>query len=138
MQQLKTADDWGFLLSFIGGIIIVVNAIVGMIFALSNTTTNFFIGGSSFLGLIGETWGIILGTIITLVFGIICILIGMKLFSKKIWHSITKIDLIITAIILIVIGIICFGPGGLLVIIGGILCIIYRVSPAGERNPTGK
>ena len=137
MVHLNTTDDFGFLFSFIGGLIIIVNAIVGLITSFF-TSVSEFISGSGFLTFIDETWGLYAGTAINIVIGVLCLLMGLKIFSKRAWNFMVQIDLVITGIVMIIFGIISFGIGGILVIIGGILILVYRLSGQGNRNPYGK
>jgi hypothetical protein len=137
MVHLNTSDDFGFLFSFIGGLIIIVNAIVGLIMSFFSNVTD-FIGGSGFLTFIDDTWGLYAGTAINIVIGLLCLLMGLKIFTKKAWKFMVQIDLLITGIVMIIFGIISFGIGGILVIIGGILILVYRLSRQGEKNPYGK
>lgn len=137
MVHLNTSDDFGFLFSFIGGIIIIVNAIVGLIASFFANVAD-FIGGSGFLTFIDDTWGLYAGTAINIVIGLLCLLMGLKIFTKQAWKFMVQIDLLITGIVMIILGIISFGIGGILVIIGGILILVYRLSKQGEKNPYGK
>ncbi|MFW9923958.1 MAG: hypothetical protein ACFFDW_11795 [Candidatus Thorarchaeota archaeon] len=130
---IKTLDDYGFLLCFIGGILAVVLAILSLIVTLIGENISWFVGG----GFIG-TANLIAGTIVSIFFGAFAIVIGLKLFHAEIRRIVVKVDLIITAIIMFVIGIVVFGVGGLLIIIGGVLVLVYRLGPEGTRNTTGK
>jgi hypothetical protein len=138
MAELKTIDEFGFLFSFIGGIIIVVNAIAGLIMGILSVTADFFINGIGFFPFIDETWGLYVGAAINIVIGIVCILMGLKIFTKSAYKFMIQFDLVITAIVMIILGVISFGIGGLLVIIGGIFILVYRLSSPGNRNPRGK
>jgi len=138
MAELKTTDDFGFLFSFIGGIVIVVNAIIGLIMRIFSEISDLFINGVGLFPFISDTWGIYAGAAVNILIGIICILMGMKIFSKRAWKFMIQFDLIITGIVMIILGIISFGIGGVLVIIGGVLILVYRLSRQGEKNPRGK
>ncbi len=137
MVHLNTTDDFGFLFSFIGGLIIIVNAIAGLIASFFLNVAD-FISGSGFLTFINDTWGLYAGTAINIVIGVLCLLMGLKIFTKRAWNFMVQIDLIITGIVMIIFGIISFGIGGILVIIGGVLVLVYRLSRQGEKNPRGK
>ncbi|NHJ48709.1 MAG: hypothetical protein FK733_13070 [Asgard group archaeon] len=119
--QIKTLDDYGFLLSLIGGVITVIFGILGFIVNLASDVHWFF--GSGFIGMANE----VAGSVISIIFGVLAILLGLKLFFPKIREIIAKIDLIIIAIIMLVIGIIVFGIGGIIIIVGGILVLVYRL-----------
>lgn len=138
MVELKTTDDFGFLFSFIGGIIILVNAIVGLIMGIFSVTADLFLNGIGFFPFIDETWGLYAGAAINIVIGVVCILMGLKIFTKSAYKFMIQFDLVITAIVMIILGVISFGLGGILVIIGGILILVYRLSSQGNRNPRGK
>ncbi|NHJ87492.1 MAG: hypothetical protein FK734_18670 [Asgard group archaeon] len=131
--QIKTLDDYGFLLCFIGGVIVVINGLLYLIVSAIGSSIDWFFGGG-FIGIGNE----IAGALVTIIFGAFAIVIGMKLFSPKIRAFMIKIDLIITGIVMIVLAIICFGIGALLILIGGILVFIYRLMPEGNANPTGR
>ncbi|NHJ03800.1 MAG: hypothetical protein EAX90_03185 [Candidatus Heimdallarchaeota archaeon] len=131
--SIKTLDDYGFLLCFIGGVLTVVTALLMFIVSVSGGRIHWFFG-AGYIGIASE----IAGSIVCFFFGTLAIVIGLKLFSRKIWEVITKIDLIITAIVMIVISVVAFGIGGLIILAGGILVLIYRLKPEGTTNPTGK
>jgi len=120
--KIKTLDDYGFLLCFIGAIITIVMSFLGFIISLTSSTLHWFLGGG-YIGIANDT----AGAVISLIFGALALLIGMKLFSPKISETINKMDRIIIAIAMIVIGIIAFGIGGILIIVGGVLVLIHRL-----------
>ena len=131
--SIKTLDDYGFLLCFIGGILTVVMGLMSFIVAVAGEKISWFLG-AGYIGLAN----VIAGTIVSMVFGALAVVIGLKLFLTKIYDFITKFDLIITAITMIVIAIIVFGIGGLIILVGGILVLVYRLLPEGSSNPNGK
>ncbi|MHA1354639.1 MAG: hypothetical protein ACTSXA_04800 [Candidatus Heimdallarchaeota archaeon] len=137
MVHLNTTDDFGFLFSFIGGLIIIVNAVVGLVMSFFGNIED-FIGGSGFFTFINDTWGLYAGTALNIAIGLICLLMGLKIFTKRAWNFMVQIDLIITGIVMIILGVISFGIGGILVIIAGILILVYRLSRQGEKNHYGK
>lgn len=120
--SIRTLEDYGFLFCFIGGIITVVIALIAFIIDIAGEKIDWFFGA----GPIGIA-NIIAGTVISMIFGVLAFLIGLKLFSTKIRNIIEKIDLLIIAIIMLVIGIIVFGIGGIVIIVGGILTLVYRL-----------
>ncbi|NHK31735.1 MAG: hypothetical protein FK730_10315 [Asgard group archaeon] len=120
--SIKTLEDYGFLLCFIGGILTVVISLLGFIINIVGEKIHWFLG-EGYIGFANE----IAGTVISMIFGILAIIIGLKLFSAKIGKIIEKIDLIIVAIIMLIIGIIAFGIGGVIIIVGGILVLIHRL-----------
>ena len=135
--QIKTLDDYGFLLSFLGGIIAVITGLLMLIISAAGEKIHWFLG-AGYIGITEETAGLIAGSIISLLIGVFALLIGLKLFTQKAYDIVTRFDLIATSIVLIVIGIIAFGIGGILILIGGILVLVYRLMPEGNANPTGK
>ena len=131
---IDTLDDYGYLSCLIGGIVTVVIALLGLIVSATGTPINWFLAGGGYIGLAS----IIAGTIVSMVFGILAILIGLKLFVQKFYDLLTRVDLVIIAIIMFVIGIIVFSIGGILIFIGGVLVLVFRLTPNGKVNPTGK
>lgn len=131
--KIETLDDYGFLLSLLGGAVTFITALLTLIVGVSGGSINWFWGG----GYIGIA-NIIAGAIVSMVFGVLAILIGLKLFIKEIREILIKIDLIITSIVLFILGIVVFGIGGLIILVGGILILIYRLMPEGNANPTGQ
>lgn len=85
--SIKTLDDYGFLLCFIGGILTVVTALLMFIVSVSGGRIHWFFG-AGYIGIASE----IAGSIVSIIFGTLAMLIGLKLFSRKIWEVITKID----------------------------------------------
>lgn len=120
--SIKSLEDYGFLLCFIGGILTVVIALLGFIVSVAGSSIHWFLG-AGYIGLANE----IAGTVISIIFGLFAVVIGLKLFSTKVENIIVKIDLLIVAIVMLVIGIVVFGIGGIIIIVGGILVLIYRL-----------
>ncbi|HUT81909.1 MAG TPA: hypothetical protein VMZ29_11955 [Candidatus Bathyarchaeia archaeon] len=120
--SITTLEDYGFLLAFFGGIITSVMALLSFIVSVAKAHIHWFFG-AGFIGIANP----IAGSIISLIFGIFALLIGMKLFSSKINDIVSRIDTIIISIILIVISIIVIGFGGLIILVGAILLLIYRL-----------
>ncbi|NHJ84578.1 MAG: hypothetical protein FK734_03900 [Asgard group archaeon] len=120
--SLKTLEDYGFLAAFFGGIITTAFALLSFIVGLTRTNLHWFVG-SGFIGIVS----IVAGSIISLIFGIVAMLIGMKLFSSKINDIISKIDTLFISIILMVISIIVFSIGGLIILASAIILLISRL-----------
>lgn len=132
--NIETLDDYGFLFCYIGGVLVVVLAILGLIINLSAPQTiGWFLSGGGYLVLANE----IAGAVVSIVLGILAILLGLKLFWQKAWDIITKMDLIFSSLIMIVIGVITMSLGGIIVLVSGILVLIYRLLPEGKTNPKG-
>ncbi len=131
--SIKTLDDYGFLLCLIGGILTVVMGLMSLIISVAGGNINWFFG-AGYIGLANA----IAGSIVSIYFGALAVVIGLKLFLVRIYDFIIRFDLIITSIIMIVISIIVFGIGGLIVLVGGILVLVYRLRPEGTSNPNGK
>ena len=123
--SIKTLDDYGFLLCFIGGILTVVMGLMSFIVAVAGGNISWFLG-AGYIGLAN----VIAGTIVSMIFGALAVVIGLKLFLTKIYDFITKFDLIIAIIV--------FGIGGLIILVGGILVLVYRLLPEGTSNPNGR
>ncbi len=94
----------GYILALIGGIIIVLLAILTII------GSPFIAASFSVLGGVGA----LIGGIIQLIIGLICIA-GSRLVSSLTW-----------AIVLLILGIIAGGIGGVLVVIGALLGLVSR------------
>jgi hypothetical protein len=120
--EIKTLDDYGFLLCLIGGVLAVVIAFLGFIVSVAGSSIHWFLG-AGYIGLASP----IAGTVISVLFGVVAILIGLKIFVPKIREIVDKIDLIIIAIIMLVIGVIVFGIGGIIIIAAGILVLVHRL-----------
>ncbi|MBN1330242.1 MAG: hypothetical protein JXA54_12280 [Candidatus Heimdallarchaeota archaeon] len=125
--SIKTLEDYGFLLAFFGGIITSSMALLSFIVSVAKANIHWFFG-SGFIGIASPVGG----SIVSLIFGIFAILIGMKLFSSKINEITKKIDALIISIILVVISIVVFGFGGLIILVGAVLILIYRLKPANQ------
>lgn len=122
VAQIKNHADYGFFMSFLGGIITIVMTLVGVIvYEVANVPSYIFIG-SGYIGIFAP----VTAAILAIVVGILAIIIGLKLFSKKIHRMFENWDLLILAILLIIFGLVVLGIGGLLVLTGGILLIVQR------------
>ena len=123
VAQIKDHGDYGFFLAFLGGIITIVMTLVGVIvYEVINVPSYIFIG-SGYIGIFAPVTAAIIAIVII---GILAIIIGLKLFSKKIHKMFENWDLLILAIILIIFGLVVLGIGGLLILTGGILLIVQR------------
>ncbi|HUU77135.1 MAG TPA: hypothetical protein VMX55_02240 [candidate division Zixibacteria bacterium] len=123
VAQIKDHGDYGFFLAFLGGIITIVMTLVGVIvYEVANVPSYIFIG-SGYIGIFAPVTAAIIAIVII---GILAIIIGLKLFSKKIHKMFENWDLLILAIILIIFGLVVLGIGGLLILTGGILLIVQR------------
>ncbi len=93
---------WGYILALIGGILIIVFALLGLIgYSLfgAYSPAGYYLSGALY-------------SMVAIIIGIICV-IGSKSVGKLVW-----------AIVLLVLGIVSGGIGGFLVIIGAILGLI--------------
>ena len=77
--SIKTLDDYGFLFCFIGGILTVVMGLMSFIVAVAGEKISWFLGA----GFIGNA-SIIAGSIVSMIFGAVAVVIGLKLFLAKI------------------------------------------------------
>jgi hypothetical protein len=101
---------WGYILALIGGILIIVFALLGLI---GHSLDNAFSPAGRFIA--GTIY-----SVIAIVIGAICI-VGSKFVGTLVW-----------AIVLLVLGIVAGGIGGALVIIGallGLLSIFLKSQP---------
>lgn len=139
MLELKKTEEWAFFFFFFGGNLLIFNAIIGLIVGLvNNNLTMFFLDGSGWFVFAGATWGLITGTVINMVFGILALLVGLKLFFLPFRNFLTKLDLALTGFIIMLIGFASFTTAGLLLVVGGIYCFIYRFTVEGANNPKGQ
>jgi len=120
--SIETLDDYGFLSCLLGGVLAVVMSLLSFIISVADAKISWFFGGG-FIGIANVT----AGSIISMIFGGVAIVIGLKLFSSKINDLIDRMERIVVAIIMIVISVIIFGIGGILILIGGILVLIHRL-----------
>ena len=138
MLEIKKTEDWAFFFFFVGGNMMIFNAIIGFIIAFVVGETMFFLDGFGFFKFLytaGTNWPLILGGILNIVFGIVALLAGLKIFVEPFWIFMTKIDLAITGLVLMILGIGSFTTGGLLLFIGGVYCFIYRLTVEGANDP---
>jgi len=122
VAQIKNQGDYGFFLSFLGGIITIVMTLVGVIVYEVASVPSYIFIGSGYIGIFAP----VTAAILAIVIGILAIIIGLKLFSKKIFKMFENWDLMILAIFLIIFGLVVLGIGGLLILTGGILLIVQR------------
>lgn len=138
MLEINKTEDWAFFFFFVGGNMMIFNAIIGFIIAFVEGSTMYFLDGFGlfeFISTTGSDWNLILGGIITILIGLIAVLAGLKLFLKPFWTFMTKIDLAIVGLVLLIFGAGSFTTGGILLFIGGIYCFIYRLTVEGANNP---
>ena len=138
MLEINKTDDWAFFFFFVGGIMMIFNAIVGFIIAFVEGSTMYFLDGFglfAFISTSGSDWNLILGGIFNILIGIVAILVGLKLFLLPFRTFMTKIDLAITGLVLLILGAASFTTGGLMLFVGGIYCFIYRLTVEGANNP---
>jgi hypothetical protein len=138
MKEIKTTVEWAFFLWFIGGIILVLNAIFGLIFTLIYKTQIPIVDGTGFFVFSWQTWGIIVGSIFNLIIGFLALFSGLKLFSKPFYNLLTKIDVAVVSLVMIFLGLGTFTIGGLLLFAGGIFGFLYRLSIEGANNKKAK
>ncbi|MHA1555355.1 MAG: hypothetical protein ACTSPM_00315 [Candidatus Heimdallarchaeota archaeon] len=138
MLEINKTEDWAFFFFFVGGNMMIFNAIIGFIIAFVEGSTMYFLDGFGFFEFIttsGSDWNLILGGIVTILIGIVAILAGLKIFLLPFRTFMTKIDLAITGLVLLILGAASFTTGGLLLFIGGVYCFIYRLTVEGANNP---
>ena len=137
MLELNKKEDWAFFFLFIGGNLLIVNAILGMIIYSVELDTMTFLDGFGLFTLRGESSWNYAGASINIVIGLIALFLGLKLFIKPFWNIITKIDMIIVFLIMFILGIGSFTLPGYLLVVGAIYCFLYRITPEGANNPKG-
>lgn len=128
VSEIKNYGDYGYFLAFLGGIITIVMTLVGVIVYEVEGYPQYFFIGSGYITIFAPVAGIV----ISLLLGVIIILIGLKLFSKRIHKMFVNWDLLILAIFFILVGLVVLGIGGLLILTGGILLIMQRVNDKSE------
>ncbi|MEA2070997.1 MAG: hypothetical protein U9O98_06865 [Asgard group archaeon] len=138
MREIKTSDEWAFFLFFMGGILLILNAIAGLVIGIYEGEDILILGGTGFFVFANQLWGIITGAIINLVIGILSFFAGLKLFAKPFWNIMTKIDVALTSLILMLLGLATFTLGGLIIFSGGVFGFLYRLSVKGANNPKAK
>ncbi|NHJ48237.1 MAG: hypothetical protein FK733_10665 [Asgard group archaeon] len=140
MLELKKTEEWAFFFLFIGGNLLIVNAIIGMIVYGVDTATDYimpFLDGAGLFTFLDLPWFYI-GAAINILIGLLALFLGLKLFIKPFWNFITKIDLMIIALIMFILGIGSFSLPGYLFVVSAIYCVVYRTTPEGANNPKGK
>ena len=138
MLELNKTEDWGFFFFFFGGNLLLFNAILGMILGATLSLSLPFLDGSGWFYFAGATWGGYVGASINIVFGILAILVGLKLFIVPFRNFMTKIDVALTGFIMMIIGFASFTTAGLILVVGGVYCFIYRFTVEGANNPKGQ
>ncbi|MHA1211010.1 MAG: hypothetical protein ACTSSH_00985 [Candidatus Heimdallarchaeota archaeon] len=138
MLELKKTDEWAFFFLFIGGITLTVNTIIGSIIFAVRGQLMIFLDGFGLFSLyhpVFDTAKHYAGTAVNIVFGLVALMFGLKLFIKPFYAFISKIDLAIVGLIGIFIGLASCTLPGLLLVVGGIYCFIYRLTLEGAQNP---
>jgi hypothetical protein len=141
MLELKKTEEWAFFFLFIGGNLLVVNAIIGMIIYGVDTITDYimpFLDGAGLFSLNGTDAMFYAGGAVNIVIGLFALFLGLKLFIEPLRNFITKIDMIIVFLIMFLLGIGSFTLPGYLLVVGAIYCFLYRITPDGANNPKGK
>ena len=144
MLDVKKTEEWAFFFIFFGGILLAVNAIIGLILVIGIGVVPlvhesfFFLDGLGLFVFVDEIWADILGGILNILVGLIGLICGLKLFLKPFFNFITKIDVAIIGLFMIFVGILTFTLPGLLLTVGGIYCFIYRLTVDGAKNPKAK
>ncbi|HUU79248.1 MAG TPA: hypothetical protein VMX55_12960 [candidate division Zixibacteria bacterium] len=142
MLEINKTEDWGFFFFFIGGNLIIFNAIIGFIIKFVEGSSMYFLDGFGLFDFVpagsSTNWPFILGGILNILVGIIALLAGLKIFTQVFYNIMTKIDVAITGLILMFLGLGSFTTGGLLLVIGGIYCFIFRLTVEGANNRKGK
>ena len=135
MLKLNKTEEWAFFFFFFGGNLLIFNAIMGLILGLVLSVNMAFLDGSGWFFFLGGNEGIIAGTIVNMVFGILALLVGLKLFFKPFRDFLIKLDLALIGLILMIIGFASCSTAGLILIVGGVYCFIYRLTVEGANNP---
>ncbi len=138
MLELKKQEDWAFFFLFLGGNLLIVNAIIGFIVHYTTAATMHFLDGQGLFVFNIQDFAFPLGASLNIVFGLLALFLGLKLFIVPLRNFVTKIDIAIVGFIMFILGVVSFSlPGGLL-IVAGIYCILYRLTVPGANNPTAK
>jgi len=139
MLELKKTEEWAFFFLFLGGILLIANAIFGFIVHyVTGLVDMHFLDGQGLFVFNVLDFAFPLGASINIIIGILALLCGLKLFIIPIRNFISKIDLAIIGFVIFILGAISFSlPGGLLMV-AGVYCILYRLTVQGANNPTAK
>jgi len=139
MLELKKTEEWAFFFLFLGGILLVVNSIIGaFIYAFDGANPLMpFLDGFGFFTYVTPNLHY-LGMALNILFGLLAFFAGLKLFFKPFYNLLTKIDVAIVGLLMIFLGIGSFTLVGLFLTVGGIYCFIYRLSVEGANNRTAK
>lgn len=138
MLELKKTEDWSFFFLFIGGNLLIVNAILGLIIYSVKDVTMSFLDGFGLFNLTNNPTWYYVGAAINILVGLIALFLGLKIFIKPFWNFITKIDMIIVFLVMFILGIGSFTLPGYFLVVGAIYCFLYRITPEGANNPKGK
>ncbi|NHJ86915.1 MAG: hypothetical protein FK734_15740 [Asgard group archaeon] len=137
-MEIKKKEEWAVFFIFFGGILLIANSIFGLIVGLVMNLQMPFLDGVGWLTFKTQTWAYSLGGSLNILFGIVGLLIGLKLFSKIFYNILVKIDLAIIGIVVFIFGLASFSIPGLIMAVGGIYCFIYRLTVEGANNPMAK
>ena len=139
MLELKKTEEWAFFFLFIGGNLLIANAIFGIIIHyVTGLVEMHFLDGQGLFVFVGQNFAFPLGASLNILIGIFALLCGLKLFINPIRNFITKIDIALIGVIMFVLGAVSFSlPGGLLMV-AGVYCFLYRLTVEGANNPTAK
>lgn len=135
MLEIKKKVDWAFFFLFLGGILLIVNTILGSIIFAVRDQQMVFMDGFGLFSLYTEYPKQYAGTGVNLFIGLLALIVGLRLFLKPFYAFISKIDVAIIGLVMIFLGIGCFTFVGLFLVIGGIYCFLYRITLDGAKNP---
>ena len=136
MLQINKKEEWAFFFLFIGGAMLIANAIVGLIIGLVVGDNLFFVDGIGFFVFGGPSNGFTIGgAVINILFGALALVAGLKIFVNAIFNIMIKIDVAIVGLVMLLLGLASFTLPGLLLVVGAIYCFIYRFTVEGANNP---
>ncbi|MGC9779031.1 MAG: hypothetical protein HZR80_07295 [Candidatus Heimdallarchaeota archaeon] len=139
MLEIKKTEEWAFFFFFIGGALLIANAIVGLIIGLIQTENLNFLDGIGFFVYAGySTWSTVVGAVVNILIGALALIAGLKIFINAIFNIMIKIDVAIVGLVLFILGIASFTLPGFLLVVGGIYCFVYRLTVDGANNPKAK
>ena len=120
MSNIKICGStYGYIISLIGGFILVVQGILLIISQSVNALRD--VGSISFLAFTSIFW---LNGLITLLLGILVLFLIWDWLQKKVRTGPLIKDTVWLSVVLIVIGVITGGTGGVFVFVGGILSLV--------------
>ncbi|TET29983.1 MAG: hypothetical protein E3J70_05760 [Candidatus Heimdallarchaeota archaeon] len=139
MLELKKTEEWAFFFLFIGGNLLIANAIIGIVVHyVTGQVEMHLLDGQGLFVFAVQNFAFPLGASLNIIIGILALLCGLKLFINPIRNFISKIDMAIIGIMMFILGAISFSlPGGLLMV-AGVYCFLYRLTVQGANNPTAK